>query len=162
MGHLYRITSPSRKSYIGITSGAVATRWKRHISRAHGSASASQSPALSQAIRKYGEKVFQVETLLIADWNYLRTIEPLAIQAFASKSPNGYNISEGGDGSPGVCRTQDHRRKISLAMSGRTLSEEHKKRIGDALRGRRRPEHSRKMSQIMTEIWARRKENSNG
>jgi len=95
VGCLYVATSPSGKEYVGISRGTAVKRWKTH---AYNAAKGSQC-ALHNAIRKYGSAAFSVRTLAVADdWAYLCLLEKSAIAAFATRAPNGYNLTEGGDG----------------------------------------------------------------
>lgn len=158
-GYIYKVTSPSGKAYIGITSQTVDRRWKKHVSTAFGPDPEGRGcPALARAIQKYGKESFKVQTLLIADWDYLCMMEPKAIVLYGTKAPNGYNLTDGGDGVPGVPRTPKYRKKLSQAMSGRTLSEEHRKAISSGIpwKGKKRPEHAAKMSKTMKQVWSRR------
>ena len=147
MGHLYVITSPSGKKYVGITSGSVESRRKRHVSRARSGSKKARCPAVQAAIRKYGPESFRIDTVCVADWDYLTEMEARFIKGLGTKAPNGYNLTDGGDGMIGVVRSDEWRRKISKARAGTKLSEAHKKSIGDAHRGRKRPpETGRKIS----------------
>lgn len=105
MGCLYRIDFPSGKSYIGITMKTAEHRFaKGHCKKKNGPS------ALGAAIRKYGAESASVQTLVIADdWKYLCDLEKKAIVAFNTKSPYGYNMTEGGDG---VVDPSDEIRKI--------------------------------------------------
>lgn len=91
--------------------------------------------------------------------------EQYYIKFFNTLWPNGYNLTEGGDGwSGGPCEemrrklsevhkniSDETRRKMSLSAKGRTpynkgkhLSEEHKKKIGEANKGKTMSEEARK------------------
>lgn len=117
MGTLYQLTSPVGKSYIGISSKTTEARWAKHVEHACGKREAG---AIYAAIRKYGPAAFTVRTLAIADdWNYLCDLERRAIVAFNSKSPHGYNITDGGEGTVGRYITESERKKISEAQKKR-------------------------------------------
>lgn len=72
--------------------------------------------ALYDAIRKYGSDGFKVETLVVADFEYLKTLECKVIAKFGTRAPNGYNLTAGGDGALGVKPTDAARQKMSLAQ----------------------------------------------
>jgi hypothetical protein len=95
MGSLYIVTSPSGKSYVGITARTTEARWQEHVSaksRPH------VTDCLRSAIKKYGADAFTVRTLLIADsWEYLGEMEQRAIARYGTLAPHGYNLSTGGN-----------------------------------------------------------------
>lgn len=110
MGCLYQITSPSGKSYIGITSGKLKDRWRAH----RANASRSKDGALQKAIVKYGAHNMIVRELVIVDdYEYLKDLEKKAIVAYGTKAPNGYNLTDGGDGVLGVVVTEEGRLRRS-------------------------------------------------
>lgn len=116
MGTLYRLTSPSGKSYIGISSKTTEERWKKHIEHALGKRT---SGVLYTALRKYGSDSFKVETLVIAnDWAYLCDLEKKVIHAYNTKAPFGYNVSDGGEGVLGQ-RSEEVKARISAAQKKR-------------------------------------------
>jgi hypothetical protein len=122
MGVLYKLTSPSGKAYIGITNQTTAKRWWKHKNNAaHGRSirSGSECIALYDAIRKYGNENFKVETLVIAEFDYLKDLEQKAIIAFKTKAPHGYNLTDGGDGAIGASPTEEARQKMSVAQRKR-------------------------------------------
>lgn len=99
MGCLYQLTSPSGKSYIGISKHGVDVRWKGHVI-----ASRKRRDGLYGAIRKYGPESFKRKVLVVADdETYLRHIERRAIVAFGTMAPLGYNLVEGGGGVLNPC-----------------------------------------------------------
>ena len=85
---------------------------------------------LKNAIDKYGRKNFKKEILELCDANNWCDREKYWIEKLSSRDHKiGYNISEGGEGVCGCVFTEDHRKKISQALSGRTLPVEVKKKI---------------------------------
>jgi group I intron endonuclease len=89
---------------------------------------------LSRAIKRYGKENFLKETLA---WCYTKEhldwLEKFYIQYFNTKVPNGYNISDGGDGgktgvpgwSKGLTKETDERiAKYSKALTGKKHSKE--------------------------------------
>src|SRR2546430_8023160 len=97
MGELYTLTSPSGKRYIGWTAYTAARRFSSHVRAAR--KNPARSSALRQAILKYGEDAFIVQTLVIADdREFLKKLECAAIAAFGTIAPRGYNLTPGGDG----------------------------------------------------------------
>lgn len=113
MGCMYMIESPSGKQYIGITSKSVQARWRMHKTHALRSAEG----ALQKAIQKYGADNMSVKVLVLADsYEYLKELEVKAIVAFNTKVPNGYNMTDGGDGVLGIIVTDEGRRRRSSAQ----------------------------------------------
>jgi hypothetical protein len=116
MGCLYQLTSPSGKSYIGISSKTAAIRFLKHTEHALGK---RQNGVLYSALRKYDPNSFKVETLVIAnDWKYLCDLEIKVIAAFGTKYPNGYNMTDGGEGVVGP-RDSIFSEKVSIAQKKR-------------------------------------------
>ena len=124
-GYIYKITSPSGKKYIGITAQPLLDRWRAHRSHAN----RNIEGALQRAIRKYGAKNMSVKTLVIAnDYEYLKQLEISAISTFDTKVPNGYNMTDGGDGVLGVIVTEEGRKRRSTAQKKAFQDEGRKKR----------------------------------
>ena len=88
--------------------------------------------------------------------------EQYYIKVFDTLYPNGYNLTEGGEGcvaseetrkkmslaQKGKHISEEQKKKLSIALKGRIMSDEHKKKIGEANKGRHHSEESKKkMSQ---------------
>lgn len=88
---IYRLTSPSGKSYIGLTKTPLKERWRHHVRRAF---KESRNHPLYNAIRKYGPESFIVENIDSApNKAEAQALERLYI---AWTSPE-YNLSPGGE-----------------------------------------------------------------
>jgi hypothetical protein len=125
-GALYQLTFPNGKSYIGITAGKPALRFRRHLATAKWEKQRGNR-AVCAAIRKHGMPVPHI--LAIADdWNYLTDIEKKAIIAFGTKAPGGYNLTDGGDGAHGVTRSEKERAVIGRLSKERFTSSEFRER----------------------------------
>jgi group I intron endonuclease len=134
MGCLYRITSPSGKCYLGITSKTAAERWTAHLQRTR----EGRSQALQKAIVKYGADAFTVETLVIADkWDYLCDLERKAIAAFNTKAPHGYNLTDGGEGIVGRVHTETASKNMSAGQ----------------LKRQRKPEEIERLRALAAQYW---------
>ena len=103
---VYQITSPSGKRYIGVTVQGLVTRWADHRLRAKKGA----TTPLHAAIRKYGAELFDVKTLVMADWNYANELEATLIAEMGTQVPNGYNLASGGGQ---ALHHEETKRKIS-------------------------------------------------
>lgn len=99
-GSLYIVTCRrTHKSYIGITRMVALKRWQAHLRLSRKGSRA----ALHNAMRKYGASNFDFRVLaVIGNWDSLCALEKHAIVAFNTRSPFGYNLTEGGDGAPGL------------------------------------------------------------
>lgn len=101
LGHIYILTSPSKKSYIGqaiciLSSGkkyGYKARWKGHINEAINNRNFCR--ILDNAIRKYGHDSFKVELIEIVPIHQLNERETYWILHQNTLSPNGYNLRTG-------------------------------------------------------------------
>jgi hypothetical protein len=97
MGIIYKLTSPSGKSYIGQTKRTFNYRWQRHVQKAIANKDKHQCWALNNAIRKYGPDKFIKEVLLVCNDNDLNRYEIAAIGLYQSIDNRfGYNLTIGG------------------------------------------------------------------
>ena len=156
-GVVYRIYHKgSMKSYVG-KSMRPKERIQRHLS------GRGNSPLLCRAIKKYGKDAFCVEILeSAAPEAWLSKLEILHIRFFNSKTPNGYNLTDGGEGSMGMKISEETRQK----KKGRTPwnkgkagvqahSPETRRKISESLKGintwmtgkKHSPETRKKMSE---------------
>lgn len=125
MGQLYRLDFPNGKSYVGITTKTAVARFKGHEEsfrrvKANG-------PAVYRAWKKHGAPTLVV--LAIVEDEDLYETEKRAIAVYGAFAPNGYNLTEGGDGGP---MHPDVRAKMSAAAKARKRrahSEETRARI---------------------------------
>lgn len=90
---LYLLTSPSGKQYVGITAKTAPERFLKHVKDVAG----GRRNAIHRAVLKYGADAFKVQTLVVAEFEYLRALEKKVIDAFDTQSPNGYNLTGGGE-----------------------------------------------------------------
>lgn len=113
MGVIYQITNKiNGKIYVGKTKQKLDTRMTQHKYD-----SKNGSPGLGAAIAKYGWENFTVEVIEVCPVKQLNEREKFWIAALNSKAPNGYNLTDGGDGLVGC--TQETRDKMSLAKKGK-------------------------------------------
>jgi len=109
---LYKLTSPSGKSYIGITKGPLQARLNRHrFDSERGSRG-----KLHTAIRKHGFENFKIEVLHDSiDPDELCELEIAAIRDLNTFGKGGYNLTLGGEGALGTKLTEE--RKVDLVQS---------------------------------------------
>ena len=142
MTGIYKITNKlNGKVYIG-QSIDIDTRWRQHIN-------AKDNYAIHNAIKKYGKENFKFEVLLECPEDMLNVWERDMIALYDCISPNGYNLTEGGEGYQ--C-SEETRLKMSRAKKGIKKgppSIETKKKISESNKGKHRSEEARlKMSNI--------------
>jgi group I intron endonuclease len=115
---IYKVTNLiNNKIYIGKTISSLDNRKKQHESAVKRN---KYKCVFHDAIRKYGGENFcweVLDTVMFSD--LLLDLEKFYIKKYSCKVPNGYNMTNGGDG-----------------CSGRHLSEETKKKIGNSGRGK--------------------------
>lgn len=95
MGFIYKLTSPSGKSYIGQTVRSIEDRFKQHVNRARLDDKLGCT-YLNAAIKKYGFDNFKHEILLEINNNLLDEYEIKLIDVYNTLEPNGYNLTKGG------------------------------------------------------------------
>lgn len=95
MGFIYKLTSPSGKSYIGQTIRSIGDRFKQHVNRARLDDKLGCT-YLNAAIKKYGFDNFKHEILLEINNKLLDEYEIKFIDAYNTLEPNGYNLTKGG------------------------------------------------------------------
>lgn len=140
---VYCITNrQSGRRYVGITVSTVRVRWQAHLR----SARKGVKTALYDAIRSYGRDAFDVEVIANLIPGLTRAdlceVERTVIAQEATKIPNGYNMTDGGDGGPNYHpsaeRIESAKRLLAspevaakrrAALRGRALSDEHKDKI---------------------------------
>ena len=75
---------------------------------------------ITSAIRKYGIEAFSVETIGYAQtYEQLLELEAEAIKLYGTRSPAGYNVTEGGRGAVGRPCSENTRRRMSELAMGR-------------------------------------------
>jgi len=130
---LYKISFPhtmTKKAYIGISSKGAAKRFKEHC------ASNKKYPIVS-AIKKYGKENAIVEVLdTFESYDEMYKAEQIAIANHGTKAPNGFNLTDGGKGAYGLKATEERKRKISAANTGRKATPEQRRKISEANKGR--------------------------
>jgi len=120
---IYIITNTiNAMQYVGVTSN-IKGRWYQH-KKANGS-----SKYLHTSIKKYGIENFVFTHVADAfSWENALEIEMMLIKQHNTKAPNGYNLTDGGQGTIGYKWSDDSRKKIRDINIGKKLSEETKKK----------------------------------
>lgn len=112
--------------YVGQTSSSMRERWQRHCYDAE---KRKLETFLARAIRKYGKESFRFRILEETD-------TPLEREQFWIKELRtfeyGYNLTLGGEGTKGLKRSNETKKKISEAKKGKLFTNEHKKNLSFA------------------------------
>lgn len=102
---------------------------------------------LTEDREKYGVDSFNFEILKECDGSEGDFWEQYYIKEYNTKYPNGYNMSDGGKGTPKVYRSEETRKKLSESLKGRhfspktefkkghVMSEETRKKLSQSLKG---------------------------
>ena len=124
------------KVYIGQTTCSLEKRIKNHMF------SSSCCIVIYNALKKYGIDAFNISTIDTAkNIDELNKLEEKYIKEYNSLSPNGYNLTTGGNN----CKcSEETKRKIGEANKGKHLSEETKKKISEAKKGSHPTEETKK------------------
>jgi len=125
---IYIITNMANgKQYVGFTKN-IKRRWHQHLT-ANGSA-----PALHAAIKKYGKNGFVFSHICNAfDFEAACDIERMLIKQHNTKSPNGYNLTDGGEGVVGRTLSDEEkelRSKLTAAYAASLSIEERSAKFG--------------------------------
>lgn len=104
------------KIYVGKTIGTLQRRLQHHKRSTIG--------LFPAALRKYGEKNFEFSILAICtDKNHLIMTERYWISQLDCIIPNGYNLTEGGEGMHGHIPSEETRLKMSISSLGTNMGE---------------------------------------
>lgn len=138
--HINRINS---KKYIGITGYDPGYRWGSNGSR-------YKKGAFRNAINKYGWDSFDHIILCSGkSEEEAKEIEKYLIRVCNSKVPNGYNMTDGGDGTSGIELTDETKSKIGKASKKMWQDESFRKR---AIENRHRPDSAYQSEEFKKKI----------
>jgi group I intron endonuclease len=123
--------------YVGKTVRSFPYRISRHLND-------KRKTAFPAALRKYGLQAFEWSVIDTAeDAQTLNEKERFWIRALNSKAPNGYNLTDGGEGTLGFSSwakgkhfSAAHRRKISQKRMGHDVSEETRQKLSMSQAGK--------------------------
>jgi group I intron endonuclease len=95
----------NNRRYVGITSRLLKRRWNEHL---YDSRTGNKGMAIGRAIAKHGPENFLIEPVCCArSWDDICAVEPVLISQWGTRKPDGYNVSEGGEGPFGIKRSPD-------------------------------------------------------
>ena len=136
MYKIYLITNiKNNKQYVGVTKFLIEERFSQHAKRGF---------HLTEAIHKYGKNLFSIgliEEVETAERAY--ELEMYYILQYNTKVPNGYNLTDGGDGIFGWEATEQYRKECServkelhkekkVGMYGKTHTKETKEKMKES------------------------------
>ena len=120
----------NHKIYVGKTSKTLEERihWHKYA-----------NSLIGRAIRKYGwEKSFIAVILAECETNKeANELEKFWIAKLNCKAPNGYNLTDGGDGVTGHVISLETRAKISAKLKGHIVSAETRRKLSIANKGKK-------------------------
>lgn len=134
------------KKYIGITCRNPEDRWGLN-----GAGYKKEQSYFYKAIQKYGWDNF--EHIIWADnlFEYeAKSIEVALIDTYKTNvcrwhdEAQGYNMTDGGEGTKGCVLSEETRKKMSQSRMGRQVSEETRKKISNGHKGKHLSESTRK------------------
>lgn len=139
MYKIYLITNLFNfKKYVGITKFSLEERFSQHIKRGF---------LLTEAIKKYGEQKFSIELIeVVESAERAYELEIFYIKEYNTKAPNGYNLTDGGDGIFGWNITDEYREQCSfrtkdlhknkkVGMYGKKHTNETRKKMSESSKG---------------------------
>lgn len=123
--------------YVGITTKTIEARWKRHLAWA----SWTKPYSLHYAIQEFGAENFSIEQIDEAkSLEELKNLEKKYILEFNCLRPNGYNMTAGGQGVNGYKFTDEVRKVMSeKAKLRKPISEETRRKLSLAHSGKKMP-----------------------
>lgn len=156
MFYLYLIKNKlNNKLYIGWTSKPNERKYNHFKGRG--------SKLVASAIKKYGKENFSFEIIETRiERSEIRQLEIDTIAKLNTVAPNGYNITTGGDGAPGVVASDELRRFRSEMHKGKPKTEEHKKNLSVARKGEKHWWNHRKGTKHTEETRAKISEAGKG
>ena len=122
----YLITNKiNNKAYVGITTRSLDRRWYEHRFVAN-----SCGQLLGKAIKKYGEDSFEIKPIASAKTlEALKSVEKDLIVQFGTKVPNGYNLTDGGEGTSGFKQNPETVKRLTDLKRGTKATEETKAKM---------------------------------
>jgi group I intron endonuclease len=139
--HLYCITNlENGKQYIGATYRKVEQRFGQHISDALNNRG-NGCTSLKNAMREFGEKCFNVSTLLVCNEEQIDFYEDRFINLYNTLHPSGYNLKTGGRSG---CKLLDETKKqIAESNRGKFVGDETRVLIGSTSKYRNMSESNK-------------------
>lgn len=151
-----RTNTINEKQYVGQTSNFTRRNWDWNTLSQH-----YANNFLAQERNKYGLENFKTEILAeVETQEEAWELEKKFIKELNTKVPNGYNMTDGGDGVNGLSWSEESKRKQSEKSKGRHPSEETRKKMSKSHSGEKHwnygrhwsDEYKRKQSRLVLQI----------
>jgi len=127
MAIVYLLQFPNGKSYVGRTTKTLKARFRNHINAAN----KGSRCAVHAAIRKYGADCVSILSLAQGlSWAESAEVEIQWIEDLGTMTPNGYNMTRGGEGV--VDPSGAVAAKISQTLRGHAVSERTRTAVSEA------------------------------
>lgn len=119
IGKIYKITNTiNNMAYIGKTQNSIEYRFGQHCRPS------SNCKRLSRAIQKYGKDSFKIEEICsVIDLIDLNSLEILLIKEHNTLSPDGYNLTIGGEGTKGIDRSDLKKPLLRICKKTKQIKE---------------------------------------
>jgi group I intron endonuclease len=129
------------KVYVG-KANDVKRRWEKHRAAAR----EGSDGLLYRAMRKHGVENFQIRVIDEADDEsyVLNTLEPMWISRLRDEGAELYNLTNGGDGIPGLVHSEETKRKMSESQRGKKISDEQKLKLREVNLGKTHSKETRR------------------
>jgi group I intron endonuclease len=146
------VNTINNKKYIGITTTTLKQRWSLHVMA---SKYRDYKSALYNAMSKYGADKFSIHLMYNCNsWEKLVLWEKQTIIEQQTKVPNGYNITDGGEGSLGLVHTEEFKRNLSEMKIQFYIDPEQRKAQSErSIKAHNTPEALELSKQISTLLW---------
>ena len=131
---LYLATAPNGKQYIGITIATLEVRKSEHFSKSK----KGSKLAFHNALRKYGQEVNWKILKICQTYEEAKTMEVEFIKNLKTQTPNGYNLTKGGEGTRGYTLSNEQRKILSESHKGYKMPQEQKDKIGASNKGKKK------------------------
>ena len=149
MGYIYlRTNKVNGKQYVG---QVITKRFKERQRKWKSNSYRYAGKVINNARAKYGIEAFGFEILKECDDKELNYWERYYIKELNTKTPYGYNMTDGGDGKSGCPISEETKKKMSEAhkgeksyIYGKHLSEETKKKLSKSHKGKKQSEETKK------------------
>lgn len=120
------------KRYVGKTTKTIEKRWIDHKT---GAKRGGRTP-LQRALRKYSSENFIIDPLNPCEFDItteaeLNDWERLMIRLIGTRAPNGYSLTDGGEGISGLRHSEETKRRLSEKTKGQWASGIFDKRCRD-------------------------------
>ena len=128
---IYLITNKiNGNKYVGQTMYTAQKRWLQHKQLSN-----TRNTYFRNAIMKYGVENFKVEILKVCRTkSEMNRVEKLYIIKLGTLRPGGYNLTLGGEGTPGHTVSKAGRLRMRKAHLGKKQTEEQKRRKSISLK----------------------------